>query len=239
MFFLIFYYFIVMADLSLFPEINPNIEEIIEREQSIDGDEVIIDQEPELGHNDIFTNKKQKQNIKIQVAPKKDKYSHLVEARKKGAITRQKKAEAKRLLKVEAKAVKDEEKRVRREATTERNRVKARERYRREKSKKDEQSDIKEKIRLESHAKKEKQEQQHRKHYGKAPLPPKPEGMNFEKFAGYMMRYEGLKREYEESQRKSAPIPIPQKPPQEFPDNYPLSHIYSKNKNRRADFSHF
>ena len=37
-----------MSDLSLFPEINPNIEEIIEREQSIDGDEVIIDHEPEL-----------------------------------------------------------------------------------------------------------------------------------------------------------------------------------------------
>jgi len=224
-----------MADLSLFPEINPNIEEIIEREQSIDGDEVIIDQEPELGHNDIFTNKKQ--NVKMEVAPKKDKYSHLVEARKKGAITRQKKAEAKRLLKAEAKAIKDEEKRVRREATTERNRVKARERYRREKSKKDEQEEIKEKIRLVSHAKKEKQEHQHRQQYGKAPIPPKPEGMNFEKFAGYMMRYEGLKREYAQTQVKSKPIPIP--PPQEFPDNYPLSHLYGKNKNRKVDFSHF
>ena len=48
-----------MSELSLFREINPNIEEIIERKQSIDGDEVIIDHEPELGHmcNDIFTSK--------------------------------------------------------------------------------------------------------------------------------------------------------------------------------------
>ena len=228
-----------MSDLRLFPEINPNIEEIIEREQSIDGDEVIIDQEPELGHNDIFTNKKQNQNIKIQVAPKKDKYSHLVEARKKGAITRQKKAEAKRLLKAEAKAVKDEEKRVRREATTERNRVKERERYRREKSKKDEQSNIKERMRLESHAKKERQEDQQKAYNPKRQVAPTPQntGMNFEKFAGYMMRYEGLKREYAQTQVKSKPIPIP--PPQEFPDNYPLSHLYGKNKNRKVDFSHF
>ena len=231
-----------MSDLSLFPEINPNIEEIIEREDALDGDDLIIDEEKELGHNDIFTNKKisKNKNVKIEIAPKKDKYSHLVEARKKGAVTRQKKAELKRIAKAEAKAIKDEEKRLRREATTERNRVKARERYRREKAKKDEQSNLKEKIRLESHVKKERQEHQHRQHYGKAPLPPKPEGMNFEKFAGYMMRYEGLKRDYETSRKKrSAPIPIPQKPPQEFPDNYPLSHIYSKNRNRKADFSHF
>tara|TARA_R110000824_G_scaffold65532_2_gene170579 strand:+ start:10666 stop:11361 length:696 start_codon:yes stop_codon:yes gene_type:complete len=231
-----------MTDLSLFPVINPNIEEIIEREDALDGDDVIIDEEKELGHNDIFTNKKisTRQNVKMEIAPKKDKYSHLVEARKKGAITRQKKAEAKRIAKAEAKAIKDEEKRLRREATTERNRVKARERYRREKSKKDEQSDIKEKIRLESHAKKQKQVIQHQQWRGKTPVAPKPEGMNFEKFAGYMMRYEGLKREYAASQtKKSIPKPIQEKPPQEFPDNYPLSHLYSKNKNRRADFSHF
>jgi hypothetical protein len=225
-----------MADLSLFPEINPNIEEIIEREDALDGENVIIEEEKEpVGHNDIFTN-----NVKIKVAPKKT-YPHLAAARAKGAITRQKKAEAKRLLKAEAKAIKDEEKRLRREATTERNRVKARERYRKEKSKKDEQAEIKEKIRLESHAKKQQQELQQQRYNPKRQVAPTPQstGMDFEKFAGYMMRYEGLKREYAASQRKSAPVPIPEKAPQEFPDNYPLAHIYSKKKNRKADFSHF
>ena len=77
-----------MADLSLFPVINPNIEEIIEREQALDGENVILETEEPIGHNEIFSNKK---NVKLSVSqPKKDKYPHLAEARKKGAITRQK-----------------------------------------------------------------------------------------------------------------------------------------------------
>ena len=210
-----------MADLSLFPTINPNIEEIIEREASLDGENVIIEEEPQVGHNEIFTNKK---NIKLEVK-KKGNYSHLAEARKKGAITRQRKAEAKRILKAEAKEIKDEEKRLRREATQERNRVKARERYRKQKAEKDEQTDIKESIRLRSQAKKDEAE--------------RIERMDFEKFAGYMMRYEGLKREYAKSKEATRPPPVPIKPPQEFPDNYPLAHIYAKNKNRKMDYSNF
>ena len=50
-----------------------------------------------------------------------------------------------------------------------------------------------------------------------------------------MMRYEGLKREYETSRTQK--IPVPRLPPKEFPDNYPLAHIYQKNKNRKMDFN--
>tara|TARA_R110000744_G_scaffold66253_2_gene135369 strand:+ start:4861 stop:5559 length:699 start_codon:yes stop_codon:yes gene_type:complete len=232
-----------MADLSLFPVINPNIEEIIEREQALDGENVILETEEPIGHNEIFSNKK---NVKLSVSqPKKDKYPHLAEARKKGAITRQKKAEAKRILKAEAKAIKDEEKRLRREATQERNRVKARERYRKQKAEKDEQQDIKESIRLRSQAKKDEAERIERQSYRRPQHKPiqQPKhpggGMDFEKFAGYMMRYEGLKREYETSRSQKIPVQVAPPPPKEFPDNYPLAHIYQKNKNRKMNFNNF
>tara|TARA_R110001599_G_scaffold320831_1_gene531209 strand:+ start:21982 stop:22695 length:714 start_codon:yes stop_codon:yes gene_type:complete len=237
-----------MSDLELFPVINPNIEEIIERESAIDGENVSIPEEEErLSHKDIFSGdgeKNVKMSVKEPVVKKpKGNYSHLAEARKKGALTRQKKAEAKRIAKAEAKAKKDEEKRLRREATAERNRVKARERYRREKAKKDEQADLKEKIRLDSQHKKDLQEQEYKRtHYVKRQHPPMQQqgGMSFEKFAGYMMQYEGMKQQFAMQQNQRAKQnKVPEKPKSEFPDNYPLAHLYKKNKNRRADFSNF
>ena len=242
-----------MADLSLFPTINPNIEEIIERQDAIDGENLVVDEEPqELGHNDIFGKKPKEENVKLEVSqpidipkPKrKGNYSHLAEARKKGAETRRRKAEAKRIAKAEAKAIKDEEKRVRRLATQERNRVKARERYRKQKAVKDEQADIKERMRLESQKKKDIQErvdrQSYRRPQNRQPPPtPQNTGMSFEKFASYMLQYEGMKKQFQQQQETNKKVQPPPKPPQEFPDNYPLAHIYKKNKNRKADFSHF
>ena len=228
-----------MSDLDLFPVINPNIGEVIERENAVAGEDLILDDEIQpSSHNEIFS----KSNVKLQVSEpvalpkKKDKYAHLAEARKKGALTRQKKAEAKRIAKAEAKAIKDEEKRLRREATQERNRVKARERYRSQKAKKDEQAELKEKIRLESEAKKEQQEREYKRYHSKKMPPPDPVGMNFEKFAGYMMRYEGLKQQYAQQQQQPKQVP---KEKSEFPEHYPLANLYKKNKNRKADFSNF
>ena len=227
--------FYKMSDLDLFPVINPNIGEVIERESALNGEDLILDEEIQpSSHNEIFS----KKNIKLEVSKPvpKEKYAHLAEARKKGALTRQKKAEVKRALKAEAKAIKDEEKRLRREATQERNRVKARERYRSQKVKKDEQSELKEKIRLESEAKKQQQEVEYKRYHSK-PMPiPDPVAMNFEKFAGYMMRYEGLKQQYAQQQKQPPPI---SKQKSEFPEHYPLANLYKKNKNRKADFSNF
>lgn len=242
-----------MADLSLFPTINPNIEEIIERQESIDGENLVVDEAPEeLSHNDIFGKKAKEQNVKLEVSqpidipkPKrKGNYSHLAEARKKGAETRRRKAEAKKIAKAEAKAIKDEEKAKRRLATQERNRVKARERYRKEKATKDEQEELKERIRLESQKKKDLQEridkQSYRRPQNRQPVPtPQNTAMSFEKFAGYMMQYEGMKKQFQQQQEANRRVQEPPKPPQEFPDNYPLAHLYKKNKNRKTDFSHF
>ena len=79
-------------------------------------------------------------------------------------------------------------KRLRREATAERNRVKARERYRKQKAKKDEQAEIKERMRLESQKKKDLQEQVDRQSYrrpqNRIQQPSHPgKGMDFEKSA--------------------------------------------------------
>ena len=104
---------------NLFPEINPNLDEIAEMENTLDADEVIKDDvdfsKDKSTHNDIFV--KGKQNIKMKikeptdtetendVKPKKKgrDYSHLAAARKKGAETRKAKAEAKGRAKEEAK----------------------------------------------------------------------------------------------------------------------------------------
>ena len=58
-----------MADLSLFPTINPNIEEIIERQDAIDGENLVVEEEPkELSHNDIFGKNAKTENVKLQVS---------------------------------------------------------------------------------------------------------------------------------------------------------------------------
>ena len=222
-----------MSDLELFPTINANIEEIIEREKAVDGEAVLLSEPENSTQADMFAS-----NVKMEVKDVKGNYSHLDEARKKGHTTRQKKAEAKRIIKAEAKAIKDEEKRLRRVATVERNRVKARERYRAQKAKKDEEEERMDIIRL----KKQKEIQQEKqitnqRYPNKQPIVKQLEqGMNFEKFAGYMMKYEGMKRDYAESRRqKSRPV-VPE--PSEFPANYPLAHLYKKNKSR-VDFKDF
>ena len=93
-------------DYNLFPEINPNIDEIVEKENMIDGDEVIKDDDidynaPKKTQKDIFlTNKKGQTNIKLEVKEptdtetendtvksKKDRYAHLANARQKGIET--------------------------------------------------------------------------------------------------------------------------------------------------------
>ena len=73
-----------MSDLELFPVINPNIEEIIERESAIDGENVSIPEEEErLSHKDIFSGdgeKNVKMSVKEPVVKKpRGNYSHLAE----------------------------------------------------------------------------------------------------------------------------------------------------------------
>jgi len=126
-------------------------------------------------------------------------YSHLVEARKKGALTRQKKAELKRLKKEEIKKQKSIEKAQRREATAERNRQKARARYHREKEKKKQQEvkGIEEKIKIMSKpipilTNKDIAKGVHKKNAQKA--------LEFETFAKYMMRYEDMKSSYQKQE---------------------------------------
>ena len=119
-----------MTDLSLFPEINPNIEEIIQRENSASPEDVEIEakQEKKLTHKDYFEeNPSLRDNEETNSASlvdlaeeddeivgekeekkgeKKGRYDHLKSARLKGLEKRRAKAEEKRLAKAEAKKLK-------------------------------------------------------------------------------------------------------------------------------------
>lgn len=240
--------------LELFPEVNPNLDEVAEEGENI---KVEIEETKRLKQNEIFDLKK---NIKKElkqthrvvktevgelideekqtqpvITPPGDgdnsassKYPHLKAARAKGIITRKEKAKVRKEQKAEAKRLKDIEKQERRDATKERNRVKARERYRRLKSEKETKPiDIPRKPQY---------------------IPNKEKDMNFKQFSNYMMRYEAMKGHYKnyknQKLQKNKEIEknqkiLQQKPKKEFPDNYPLSHIYGKNRFKPTDFNNF
>jgi hypothetical protein len=205
---------------KLFPEINPNLDEIIEMEKVLDPNEIIKDdtdvEKSKSAHNEVFA-----ENVKIEISSKSSKpkrdYSHLKKAREKGAITRKQKAETKRLAKAEAKAKKDEEKRLRREATKERNRAKARDRYYKQKDLKEE----KEKLTAKKIITDTKP-----KHQITSSVHAKPNNMDFNTFAKYMLKYETMKEEYHTERRSKIVKPPPTKPIEipYHPPNYPLNY---------------
>ena len=226
---------------SLFPAINPNIDEIgndmtpLNEEEQITNDDV----EPEVEvkqsftEDDIFmkSGKKLKSKLKdptdtiveddIKPKPKtKRNYSHLARARAKGAEIRKQKAEARKLKKQQEKEQKELIRAEKRKATAERNRQKARERY-------------------------YKQKEQKSKEVKSKPIEiPKPKqssgmkDMDFKTFASYMMKYETMKDAYNKQKR---PIKvnktIQNKPKQKYnPDNYPLAHLYNPNLRQKKDW---
>ncbi len=214
---------------KLFPEVNPNINELIEREKAIDGEEVLMTADPaeeKTEQKDIFVtkNKKTKRNVKLEVGekPKKDKYAHLAAARQKGIETRRRKAAERKAAKEAEKAKKQEERDARREATMERNRQKAKERYYKQKEKK---QNIPEQIYKETKPP---------QNYQKMAQQAQNSGMDFNTFAKYMMKYENMKEAYnkQKSKKKVEPKkqPIKTKPiPQFNSTNYPLAHLYNPN----------
>jgi hypothetical protein len=246
-----------MSSLELFPEINPNLDEVAEEGENL---KVEIEEKQVLKQKDIFDMKYNKKELKQsrsvqetkvdefkdqdkQSQPVEDppgqvgksassKYSHLKAARAKGIITRQEKARIRREQKAEAKRLKDIEKQERRDATKERNRVKARERYRRLKAEKDDNK-VSEPIDI-----------PRKPQY----IPNKERDMSFKQFSNYMMRYEEMKGHYKNYKNrkiqntkekvKNEKI-LKQKPKKEFPDNYPLSHLYGKNRFKPTDFNNF
>jgi len=174
---------------GMFPAANPNIDEVIKKEDCIDGEAVAQEHiemkvEP-IKESDIFM-KPVKNNVRLDVKPKNVKvkkqrdYSHLAKARAKGAEVRKAKAEARRLKKAEEKAEKDRIKAERRAATAERNRQRAKDRYY------------------------EKKKQAHKEPETKPvniPVAPaKPvapsiqQGMDFNTFANYMLKYENMRK---------------------------------------------
>ena len=243
---------------NLFPEINPNIDEIIEKENCVDKEEVLKEDldfsKPKTSHSEIFM--KKKQNIKLKVKeptdtitesdvkkskPAKDRYAHLAKARQKGIETRRRKAEEKRKAKAEEKAKKAEEREARKRATAERNRESARQRYYKQKA---EKQNVAQKIVDDISSKEEVEKIKYIRKNKQLPKEPvKPNGMDFNTFAKYMMKYEQMKDAYNKQKTKTKPKPIPvkkeEKPKenQYHPPNYPLS-MYAPT-NRYKEFSGF
>ena len=237
---------------NLFPEINPNIDEIIEKEDMIDGEEVVKDDDmdysaPKSTHKDIFMSGSKKQNVKLKVKEttdtitesdvepekpkKKDRYAHLAKARQKGIETRRRKAEEKRKAKEAEKLKKKEEREARRKATMERNRENARKRYYKQKEQK---QNIAEKIVEDTKITPIQRATRN-------PEIKNNNNMDFNTFAKYMMKYEQMKEAYnKQKQKKSKPIPVPKKEPEKptyHPPNYPLAQFAPHN--RYKDFTGF
>lgn len=252
-----------MSNLELFPTINPNLDEVVNEAENV---KIVVEDKKYLKQKDIFDmkNNKEKNTLKedlhrtgrvseTEVAEFNDqevksegvdrirkpvlkspssKYKHLEAARAKGILTRKEKARIRKEEKAEAKRLKDIEKAERREATKERNRVKARERYRRLKAEKDENK-VSEPIDI-----------PRKPQY----IPRQETNMSFKQFSNYMMRYEDMKDQYKnyknrkqiktKEKQKHNQI-LKQKPKKEFPDNYPLSHLYGKNRFKPTDFNNF
>ena len=233
---------------KLFPEIDPNINETLERQKAIDGENVIV--EDKLEHidkkstqKDMFLKKRiskkesGEKNVKFEVdeieknekitSPKKDKYAHLAKARQKGIETRRRKAEERRLKKAEEKAKKEEARRLKREATMERNRQKAKERYYKQKAqKKTDKQEVMEHIVSDTKPKGTKQMMKMAQNAN----------MDFNTFAKYMMKYEQMKEAYndhkkkkkEEKSKKAEKEALKTKPSPSFNSpNYPLAHLYN------------
>tara|TARA_Y100000114_G_C11763482_1_gene331386 strand:- start:4604 stop:5299 length:696 start_codon:yes stop_codon:yes gene_type:complete len=224
---------------KLFPTVNPNINEVIEREKAIDGEEVIMeDEQPEekSTQKDMFVNKKTKpkKNVKFEVGEKKekkDKYAHLAAARQKGIETRRRKAAERKALKEAEKKRKEEERQAKREATMERNRQKAKERYYKQKQQK---QNIPEKIYKET---KPQRNQQNISQQVNNPA----NHMDFNTFAKYMMKYENMKEAYNKQKNKKTVEkrePVKTKPiPQYNSPNYPLAHLYNPNLRNTSNYN--
>ena len=216
-------------DGGMFPAANPDIDEVLKKEDCIDGEAVAQEHiemkvEP-IKESDIFM-KPVKNNMRLDVKPKNVKvkkqrdYSHLAKARAKGAEVRKAKAETRRLQKAEEKAEKDRIKAEKRAATTERNRQRAKDRY---------------------YEKKKQSHKEDRKPVQASPPPVAPQmknGMDFNTFANYMLKYENMKKKYKdavdlqtaEKERKRQEAirkKDVKKEPAYHPDNYPLAHLYN------------
>ena len=223
---------------KLFPEVNPNIDEIIEREKAVDPNNVIVEDKlnadlevkEKTGHKDIFVKKKKVQfkdngekNVKIEVEEKPKKYSHLAAARQKGIETRRRKAAEKRAAKEAEKAKKAEERAARKAATMERNRQKARERYYKNKQSKKE---IPQKI---------VEDTKPRGVINKMQQAQNQNNMDFNTFAKYMMKYEQMKEAYNTQKKKAIEKKAEKNVKKKMPTNsynspnYPLAHLYNPN----------
>ena len=218
---------------SMFPKPVSNVQELINKESCIDGNQVCDEKVVEnlkvnpIRKNDIFMKpKKKRENIVLEVEdgekkPVKGRYAHLAEARKKGAETRRLKAIERKALKDDEKEEKKRIKEERKKASVERNRQRARDRYY---AKQENKKILKEDGTLNVTSK-------------PINIPPqKAKEMDFNTFASHMLKYENMKQKFfKEQNKKKVAKPIEQKK-EYHPKNYPLSHLYNPANRKNTTF---
>lgn len=228
---------------SMFPKPVENVNEVIAKQDCIDGEEVSQEKVVEqlkvnpMRESDIFMQpKKNKQNIVLKVedgeknekvTTGKKRYAHLAEARKKGAETRRRKAAERKAKKEAEKLAKEQKKAEKKAASAERNRQRARDRYYREKQEKEK-------------VLKDGKLQVKSKPIDIPQAPVKPAGMDFNTFAEYMLKYENMKKRYKtamdlkaiEEKKKE----LAKKKKEYHPENYPLAHLYNPSNRKNTTF---
>ena len=250
-------YIIMDADLSLFPDINPNIDEIVKQQNAIAPEEVATEPLPEKKntHREIFIplkmkNKKvNRDNVEtnsptLTIIEEDIETSPPVDATETHSPTQQvKKGKYAHLAKARQKGLEK-----RRAKAAEKALLKAKAKEVKELEKQKRRDATKERNRLKAReryrrlkAEKDKKKVETKQETTEIFNQVAPKNMSFKQFTKYMNQYETTKLAYEkkrqmainkrkQSRTQSKPVQrtIPKpKPPQFHPTNYPLAHLYN------------
>jgi len=253
------------ADLSLFPEINPNIEEIIKQQNSISPEDVATEPVPEIkkNHSEIFLpikvkNKKLKRDndennsVSLTIIEDDEDETPPVASMKPSPATKEVKVEKyPHLAKARQKGL---EKRREKALAKKLLKQKAKELKELEKQKRREATKERNRIKARERYRrlkklKDEEKQQTKAEDVKTFKEVAPKNMSFKTFARYMNQYEGVKKAYETKRQskirnsntstktalKKTTIKKP-KPPQFHPPNYPLAHLYNPANRTNNDY---
>lgn len=254
-----------MADLSLFPDINPNIEEVIKQQNAVSPEDVATEPVPEKkkSHREIFvplkTNKKiatednkETNSVSLTVIEDSEDETQGVPAAKTNAGTAPVKGKYSHLAKARQKGL---EKRRQKAAEKRLLKEKAKQLKELEKQKRREATKERNRIKARERYRRLKAEKEAKKAETKVEDEKTfkeiaPKNMSFKQFAKYMNQYERVKNAYETKRKKKLKAksntgtrtkPVERKidkpkPVPFHPSAYPLAHLYNPANQSNPDY---
>jgi len=249
-----------MKGLDMFPEINPNIDEIIRQQDAIDPEEVAVDTEevkPKTKENDIFLRRERVKGTKSRSSNGNDNKQNLnsptLTIIEEDLDTPLKKNNKLVELSDDATIEKSPGTKTKRYSHLAKARQKGLEKRRANAAAKKELKELKkaekeEEKRLRREATKERNRAKARDRYRRIkaeketetepidipkPKPQKPKGMSYDTFSKYMDEYQRQNTIKNKKIEKPRAIIKPKPVVKPYhPKNYPLAHIYNKTRNR-------